>query len=144
MASSTTIEWTYLAWHLADNEMWRGWCVQDAFGLLDRPAEPVLELRLQQAPASSRHVLALALRHLASLTPSWWEQLPLLDSTPLPCGASRETAIGLDPFHAVAWATKALDQARREVWNDARRSGDHVHARQLKRTRWRSGRTPRT
>jgi transposase len=44
--------------------------------------------------------------------------------------------IGLDPFHAVAWATKALDQVRRQVWNDARRSGDHVHARQLKRTRW--------
>ena len=44
--------------------------------------------------------------------------------------------IGLDPFHAVAWATKALDEVRREVWNDARRRGDHVHARQLKRSRY--------
>jgi transposase len=44
--------------------------------------------------------------------------------------------IGLDPFHVVAWATKALDEVRREVWNDARRAGDHLHARQLKRTRW--------
>ena len=44
--------------------------------------------------------------------------------------------IGLDPFHAVAWATKALDEVRREVWNDARRRGDHVHARQLKQSRY--------
>ena len=35
--------------------------------------------------------------------------------------------IGLDPFHVVAWATKALDEVRREVWNDARRAGDHLH-----------------
>lgn len=44
--------------------------------------------------------------------------------------------IGLDPFHAVAWATKALDEVRRQVWNDARHRGDNLHARQLKRTRW--------
>jgi transposase len=44
--------------------------------------------------------------------------------------------IGLDPFHVVAWATKALDEVRREVWNDARHRGDHLHAMQLKRTRW--------
>lgn len=36
--------------------------------------------------------LAHALRHLAGLTPSWWDQVRLLDSTPVPCGASRETA----------------------------------------------------
>lgn len=47
-----------------------------------------------------------------------------------------DAVIGLDPFHVVAWATKALDEVRREVWNDARRDGDHVHARRLKRTRW--------
>lgn len=28
-----------------------------------------------------------------------------------------------DPFHVVRWATEALDAVRREVWNDARRSG---------------------
>jgi len=36
----------------------------------------------------------------------------------------------------VAWATKALDEVRREVWNDARHRGEHAHARQLKRTRY--------
>ena len=44
--------------------------------------------------------------------------------------------LGLDPFHAVAWATKALDEVRREVWNQARQSGEHAHARRLKRTRY--------
>jgi Transposase DDE domain len=33
-----------------------------------------------------------AMRHLAGLTPSWWDQLRLLDSTPVPCGSSRQTA----------------------------------------------------
>jgi transposase len=28
-----------------------------------------------------------------------------------------------DPFHVVAWATEALDQTRRDAWNEARRSG---------------------
>ena len=44
--------------------------------------------------------------------------------------------IGLDPFHAVAWATRALDEVRRQVWNQARHGGDDAHARQLKRSRW--------
>jgi transposase len=47
-----------------------------------------------------------------------------------------KAVIGLDPFHAVAWATKALDEVRREVWNNARRSGDHAQARRLKRSRY--------
>src|SRR5674536_159838 len=34
----------------------------------------------------------------------------------------------LDPLHIVAWATKALDEVRREVWNAARKAG---------RRRWR-------
>jgi transposase len=28
-----------------------------------------------------------------------------------------------DPFHVVKWATTALDEVRREAWNDARRAG---------------------
>jgi transposase len=31
-----------------------------------------------------------------------------------------------DPFHVVAWATTALDEVRRQAWNDARRSGQTV------------------
>jgi transposase len=42
----------------------------------------------------------------------------------------------LDPFHIVAWATKALDEVRREVWNAARRGGQKTVARDLKGARY--------
>ena len=42
----------------------------------------------------------------------------------------------LDPFHIVALATAALDQIRREIWNDARRAGQAETARELKGARW--------
>ncbi len=29
-----------------------------------------------------------------------------------------------------------LGEVRREVWNDARQAGEHIHARQFKRTRY--------
>lgn len=28
-----------------------------------------------------------------------------------------------DPIHIVAWVTEALDEVRRQAWNEARRSG---------------------
>jgi transposase len=34
-----------------------------------------------------------------------------------------KATVCMDPFHVVAWANEALDQVRREVWNDARRAG---------------------
>jgi transposase len=42
----------------------------------------------------------------------------------------------VDPFHVVALASDALDQVRREVWNQARRAGDATGARWLKGARW--------
>jgi len=42
----------------------------------------------------------------------------------------------LDPFHVVSWATDALDEVRREVWNEARRSGDTALAKELKDARF--------
>ena len=42
----------------------------------------------------------------------------------------------LDPFHVVSWATEALDQVRRAVWNEARRSGQTSLARELKGARY--------
>lgn len=36
-------------------------------------------------------LLARVMRHLATRSPSWWDQLRLIDSTPVPCAASRET-----------------------------------------------------
>lgn len=42
----------------------------------------------------------------------------------------------LDPFHVVAWATQAIDELRRELWNAARRGGQLGRARLLKGARW--------
>lgn len=42
----------------------------------------------------------------------------------------------LDPFHVVQWASKALDEVRREVWNDLRRGGSAGEAKHLKNARW--------
>ena len=42
----------------------------------------------------------------------------------------------LDPFHIVQWATKALDEVRREVWNAARRQGQKAVAKELKGARY--------
>lgn len=41
----------------------------------------------------------------------------------------------LDAFHVVAWATKALDEVRRGLWNELRRTGDGQDAAELKGTR---------
>jgi transposase len=42
----------------------------------------------------------------------------------------------LDPFHVVQLATKALDEIRREVWNQARRAGQTALAGELKDARF--------
>jgi len=42
----------------------------------------------------------------------------------------------LDAFHLVKWVTEALDEVRRETWNEARRSGMRAHARDLKGARY--------
>ena len=44
--------------------------------------------------------------------------------------------ICLDPFHIVAWATDALDEVRRAVWNEARFTGQKALARELKDARF--------
>jgi transposase len=53
--------------------------------------------------------------------------------------------IALDPFHIVKAATDALDEIRREIWNEARRAGNKQLAKELKGARFaRYGRTPAT
>lgn len=42
----------------------------------------------------------------------------------------------LDPFHIVAWATKALDEVRNQVWRDARRAGQKALANGVKGARY--------
>jgi len=44
--------------------------------------------------------------------------------------------ICLDPFHIVSWATDALDEVRRLVWNDARVTGQKAIAKELKGARF--------
>ena len=42
----------------------------------------------------------------------------------------------LDPFHIVKWGQQALDEVRREVWNQLRHDGKQEQADSLKRSRW--------
>lgn len=48
----------------------------------------------------------------------------------------RRATLCIDPFHCVKWATEALDEVRRQVWNEARRSGMKTHAKELKGARY--------
>jgi len=48
----------------------------------------------------------------------------------------RNAKLCIDPFHVVAWATKALDQVRRKLWNKLRRGSDDEAASSMKRSRW--------
>ena len=47
-----------------------------------------------------------------------------------------QAMICLDPFHVVAWATKALDEVRRGLWNELRRTGRTDQAETMKGSRW--------
>jgi transposase len=63
-----------------------------------------------------------------------------MDMGPGYAKATREHApqaiIAIDPFHVVALANRALDDVRREYWNQLRRSGDPAAARRFKDARW--------
>lgn len=48
----------------------------------------------------------------------------------------KNATICLDAFHLVKWVTDALDEVRRETWNEARRAGMRAHARDLKHARY--------
>ena len=48
----------------------------------------------------------------------------------------KNATICLDAFHLVRWVTDALDEVRRETWNEARRAGMRAHARDLKGARY--------
>jgi transposase len=47
-----------------------------------------------------------------------------------------EAIVCLDTFHLVGWATKALDEVRREGWNHLRRNGGARAAKEFKGLRW--------
>ena len=47
-----------------------------------------------------------------------------------------QAVICIDNFHVVQLATKALDEVRREHWNELRHTGDRNAAKQFKGSRW--------
>ena len=63
-----------------------------------------------------------------------------LDMGPGYAKSAREHApqaiIAIDPFHVVALANRALDEVRRDYWNELRRMGDQDTARRFKYARW--------
>ena len=47
-----------------------------------------------------------------------------------------QAVVVIDNYHVVALATKALDEVRREHWNELRRAGEAGAAKQFKHDRW--------
>lgn len=55
---------------------------------------------------------------------------------PVVCAMCPNAKLCMDPFHVVAWATKALDQVRRALWNKLRKRGETARATSMKGSRW--------
>ena len=66
---------------------------------------------------------------LVSCDMASWISGPIADRLP-------DATRCVDPFHVVALATDALDEIRREVWNDARKTGEIAVAKDLKGARF--------
>jgi transposase len=66
---------------------------------------------------------------LVSADMAAWVAGPIAERCP-------QAELCLDPFHVVMLATDALDEIRREVWNEARRIGQTALARDLKGARF--------
>jgi len=66
---------------------------------------------------------------LVSADMAAWVARPIAERCP-------QAELCLDPFHVVMLATDALDEVRREVWNQARRAGQTALARDLKGARF--------
>ena len=49
---------------------------------------------------------------------------------------AQQATICLDTFHAVSWATKALDEVRRNEWNQLRNNATTHAAKEIKGLRW--------
>jgi transposase len=66
---------------------------------------------------------------LVSCDMAGWIAGPVADRVP-------DAVRCVDPFHVVMLATDALDEVRREVWNEARKSGQLTAAKDLKGARY--------
>jgi transposase len=66
---------------------------------------------------------------LVSCDMAEWITRPIAERCP-------RATVCLDPFHVIKLSTDALDEVRREVWNQARRAGHTALARELKGARF--------
>jgi transposase len=66
---------------------------------------------------------------LVSCDMAGWIAAPIADRVP-------DAVRCVDPFHVIQLATDALDEVRRDVWNDARRAGEVAAAKDLKGARF--------
>jgi transposase len=66
---------------------------------------------------------------LVSCDMAEWIRVPVSECCP-------NATICLDPFHVIKLSTDALDEVRREVWNQARQEGQKDLARELKGARY--------
>ena len=66
---------------------------------------------------------------LVSCDMAEWITRPIAERCP-------NATVCLDPFHVVKLATDALDEIRREVWNEARKAGETALAKDLKGARF--------
>ena len=66
---------------------------------------------------------------LVSCDMASWITAPIAERCP-------NATVCLDPFHVVKLATDALDEIRREVWNEARKAGETALAKDLKGARF--------
>lgn len=64
-----------------------------------------------------------------------WFRAALLERCP-------QARICMDAYHVIAWATEALDEVRRQVWNEARQAGQKAVAKDLKWARFALWRNP--
>ncbi|MGH9087407.1 MAG: ISL3 family transposase [Acidimicrobiales bacterium] len=55
---------------------------------------------------------------------------------------AKNATLCIDSFHVCQWASEALDEVRREVWNEARKGGVTSHAKELKGCRYALWRNP--
>ena len=81
------------------------------------PNQPGYHMRLRAAAP----LLAQAISHLARVSPSWCDSLRLIDATPLPCGALRETVnrsdIGGTGGYGFVPPTPATTGASSSIWS---------------------------
>jgi transposase len=104
--------------HVVDHHSGR--LVWAAFGRDRKTVEKFLDLLGEERCKQIR---------LVSCDDADWITRPISERCP-------QAVICLDPWHIVKAATDALDDVRRQVWNEARRSGNKQLAKQLKGARF--------